>query len=211
MEVVGVVSDLRQYGIRYRPYPTAFIPFSQAAPNEFTIMIQNPMGPTEALESLKGAVGELDPALPLCRIRTLDEVMGADVAEPRYAMFLAGVFGLMTMLLAPVGIYGILAYTDSRRTQELGIRLALGAGRSRVLQLVLRQALSLAGLSLALGLPAAYAFARLMDSFLFEVGPAHPLTFALLALSVLTVALLACVVPAIRAARLDPVGAMGRE
>jgi len=211
MMVIGVVSDLRQYGIRHRPYPTAFIPFSQAAPSEFTVMIQAPRGPAEALESLKIAVGELDSALPLYQIRTLDEVMGADVAEPRFAMFLAGVFGVAAMILAAVGIYGVLAYTVSQRTHELGIRLALGAGRQGVLQLVLRQGLGLAGMSLALGLPGAFAFARLMDSFLFEVGPADPLTFALLALSVLTVALVACVVPAVRAAWLDPVGAMRRE
>jgi putative ABC transport system permease protein len=211
MEVVGVVSDLRQYGIRYRPYPTAFISLAQAAPNEFTVMLQTPEGPERALEALRRVVGELDPGLPLYQIRTLDEVVGANVAEPRFAMFLAVVFGVVALILAAVGIYGVLAYAVAQRTHEIGIRLALGAERQQVVRLVLRQGLVLAGGSLALGVPMALALTRLMGSFLFEVGPSDPPTFGVVTLAVVAVALVACVVPATRAAGMDPVGAIRRK
>ncbi len=211
LEIIGVVSDMRQYGLRYRPFPTAFLPLSQAQINSFTVMMKISGDPASALTHLRAIVQELDPDLPLTGVRTLDDVLSTNVARPRFTMFLAAAFAGVALVLAMVGIYGVLAYAVSRRTHELGIRLALGAERIRITRLVLRQGLVLTGLALTAGLPAAYLLTRTMESLLYQIGPSDPVTFGLITGLLLVVAGTASWLPARRAARLDPVVALRRE
>jgi putative ABC transport system permease protein len=211
MEVIGVVSDLRQYGRRYRPLPAAFIPITQVPVGDFTVMLRVAEDPMAAVSHLRSLVRELDPDLPVYRIRTLDSVLGADVAQPRFAMFLAGVLSGVALILATVGIFGALSYTVAQRTHEIGIRMALGAEGGRVVSLVLKQGVALVALALAVGLPLAWALTRTMDSLLFEVGPADPVTLLGVTAGVVFSALLACYIPAARAASVSPTRAMRDE
>jgi len=211
MAVIGVVSDLRQYGIRYRPFPSAFIPTSQVPVPGFTVMLKTTEIPGDAVGHLRSVLKDLDPSLPFSRLRTMDEVVAGNVAGPRFAMFLAGVFGLLSLALAAVGIYGVLAYSVSLRTREVGIRLALGAESSRVVLMILRQGMTLASAALLLGIPSAYFLSRMLESLLFQVAPADPITFGGIFFGILLVALLACYVPAARAGRLSPLEALKLE
>jgi putative ABC transport system permease protein len=211
LEVIGVVSDHRQYGLRYRPFPTAFLPLSQAQINGFTVMMQVSGDMSAALTHLRATMRDLDPGLPLTGINTLDEVLSANIARPRFTMFLAASFAAVALALAVIGIYSVLAYSVSRRTHELGIRQALGAERARIIRLVLRQGMVLTGLALVTGLPAAYALTRGLESLLFEIGTADPATFIALAVIMVSSAGAACLLPAVRAAGVNPVRAMRQD
>lgn len=211
LEVIGVVSDLRQYGLRYGAFPTAFLSLSQVRISSFTVMMKVSVDPSAALTHLRATVRDLDPNLPLTGVSTLDDVLSANVARPRFTMFLAAAFAAVALVLAVVGIYSVLAYAVSQRTHELGIRLALGAERARIISLVLRQGLALTGLSLALGLPLAWLFTRTMESLLYQITTTDPVTFVGLALVIAVSALAACLIPAVRAAGVNPLGAMRQE
>ena len=153
----------------------------------------------------------MDAALPVSNVRTMNEVVATALATPRLTGFLLGAFAAIALALAAVGIYGVLAYVVSQRTREIGIRLAIGADRSQVLGMVLRQGLLLAGIGITAGLIGAFALTRLMTTLLYNVRPNDPLTFAAVAAALLLIALVASFLPARRAMRVSPVTALRAE
>jgi ABC-type antimicrobial peptide transport system permease subunit len=156
-------------------------------------------------------MAELDGSLPMARIRTMEELIGASLARARFVMTLLGAFAGLALLLAAVGIYGLLSHVVGQRTNEIGVRMALGARRGTILKSVLGQGLGLVAGGVALGLLGAFGLRRLVSSLVFGIGANDPVTFVAVALILLAVAFLACLVPAARAVRVDPMVALRYE
>ena len=211
LEVVGVVSDFRQYAVDREPFPAAFLPYAQRPIQSFNVVIDVRGDLATATETLRSTVRSLDPNLALYWIMTLDDYLREDFAGPRFAMMLAAAFAFVALGIAAVGIYGVLSYAVSQRTHEIGVRLALGARPRQMVSLIVRQGLVMAAIALALGLTAAFGLTAGMQSMLFEVSATDPLTFVLVPAIVVAIALVACTVPALRAAGLDPLRALRTE
>ncbi len=167
---------------------------------------------TAALTSaIKERVWKVDPKIPMTRVRSLRDVIGASVEAQRFNMLLLGIFAAVALVLAAVGIYGVMAYAVAQRTHEIGVRVALGAQASDVLRLVLKQGMVLTLLGVAIGVAGAIALTRVMKTFLFSVSTTDPLTFILIPLLLAMVALLACWIPARKATRVDPLSALRHQ
>jgi putative ABC transport system permease protein len=160
---------------------------------------------------VRQTIWSIDPTQPVSRVRGMRDVVAESVAEPRFYMALLGAFGAVALLLAALGVYGVISYTVSQRTHEIGVRLALGADRRDIVRLVLGQGVGVTGAGLGLGLVAAIFLSRLLSNLLFGVSATDPLTFALVALSLGVVAIAACYIPAIRATRVDPMTSLRTE
>jgi predicted permease len=212
--IVGVAADVKQGGLDAEPGTEMYFLYDQAArdadyaPSQMNIVLRTPRPLGDLLPEVRRTVAELDPALPLVQPRTMEDVFADSVSRQRFLSQLLGVFAAVALLLSAVGTYGILAYMVNERRREIGIRMALGAGRGSVLGLILGQGLGIAGVGIAIGLAAAFALSRVATSLLYGVSPADPLTFAVVAGIIALVALVACVVPARRASRVDPLVAM---
>ena len=214
MTIVGVVGDVKQYSLAEPAYPAVFTPFAQS--NEawrrwMSVVVRMPQSSASLIPAVKGQIWSLDSQIPLNRIQSMGELLDLSLAERRFNMSLLGLFAGMAMILAAVGIYGLLSYSVSQRTHEIGVRVAVGARRRDVLKLVLGQGARLAAVGLAAGVLGALALTRLMASLLFGVTATDPATFATVALLMMAVALLACFVPARRAMRVDPMVALRHE
>ena len=160
--------------------------------------------PMSVAGAVRDEIRQMDASLPVANVRSMNDVVAAALATPRLTGFLLGAFAAIALALAAVGIYGVLAYLVSQRTQEIGIRLAIGADRSQVLGMVLRHGLSLAAVGIVVGLIGAFALTRLMQSLLYEVRPNDPITFVAVAAALLLIALMASFLPARRATRVSP-------
>jgi putative ABC transport system permease protein len=212
-EIIGVAGDTRMRGPDERPAPAFYMPFEQKPWNwlSWQTVIARPTAGARLdaiVPALRTAVWELDPELPIERIATVDELYAETLARRRFAMVLLIGFAGTALLLGVIGMYGVLAYSVAQRRREIGIQMALGATRGRVVGVVLKQALRLAALGIALGAVTSLAFTRLLRSLLYEVSPWDPVTLLGVALVVLTVALLAAWLPAARATRVDPLVVM---
>ena len=161
--------------------------------------------------AIAAAVREADPSLPIIRLRPMDEVVSGSLRRPRMLMHLFGGFAALALLLAAIGTYGVLSYLVTERRREIGIRMALGAKREAVLRSVMGYGLKLTGIGLAAGLAGALALTRLMETLLFEVRPTDPATLVSVAAVIMFVAVIACLVPAHRATRVDPIAALREE
>ena len=175
------------------------------------VIVRAQSEPTALTSAITTQVRALDPTLPVAQVRTMEEVVSESAGPQRFNTVLLGGFAATALILAALGIAGVLATSVSRRTQELGVRMALGAQRHDLLHMVLRQGMTLALVGLALGVPAALALTRLMSSLLFQISPYDPLTFATVSAVLIGVAFAACYVPARRATRVDPVVALRYE
>jgi putative ABC transport system permease protein len=160
---------------------------------------------------VRQVVTEVNKSVPVADVKTMEHIVSESVTQPRFNLFLLGLFGFIALLLSAAGIYGVTAYTVTQRTHELGIRLALGAQVGDVLRMILGQGMAVIGVGLVLGLVAAFALMRLLRSLLFGVGENDPLTFGGITLVLLFVALLACYIPARRATKVDPLVALRYE
>lgn len=209
--VVGVVGDVRDGGPAATVRPTVYAAHGQFPTSFLTVTVKATGEPGVLVEPLRQLLGEMDPALPMFRVRTMDQLSADAVARPRLFLTLLGVFAVVAVLLAAIGIYGALAHGVSQRTREIGLRLALGADRGRVVRMVVGQALAVALTGLGLGLALAAGLGRLLQSLLFNVEPADLPTYLAVAVALASVALLASVVPAVRAARVDPITALRAE
>jgi ABC-type antimicrobial peptide transport system permease subunit len=167
--------------------------------------------PATMTESLRESIQAIDPDLPLAKVSTLTTLVDDSMAQPRFSVFLLGSFGVLALLLASIGMYGVISYSVLQRTQEIGIRMALGAQRGKVFGMVLRQGARLAGLGIGIGFVTALGVTRLLASFLYGVRPTDPLTFAAVSFLLLGITLLACYLPARRAMRVDPMVALKYE
>ncbi|MPZ20559.1 MAG: FtsX-like permease family protein [Luteitalea sp.] len=217
--VVGVAGDVRSFGLAVSPMPEFYLPIAQAPSNPpgaawdwvqrtMYIVARTPTDPAALASSVARAIRQVDPKLPLFNVRTMEERMASSVAASRFNTVLLTTLGIMGLLLAAIGIYGVIAYFVSQRTQEIGVRLALGAAPADVARLVIRQALKPVLVGLFLGVTGALAVSGLLANQLYGVEPRDPMTIAALSLGFVLVALLASWAPARRAARVDPTRAL---
>jgi putative ABC transport system permease protein len=214
--VVGVVADAHYGSLDQAPQPLVYASVLQ---NDYSsspfLTIRTDGDPMALVNSIRSELAQFDSSLPMSNIALMDEVMSQSVAQPRLEAILLAMFGALAMLLAAVGIYGVMSYTVAQRTSEFGIRMALGASRSAVLKMVIAGGLRLTGIGLAAGMTTglvlAYAVRRILAKVLFGVSTTDPTTFVLVAALLALVALLACYVPAKRATKVDPMVALRYE
>jgi predicted permease len=211
MEVVGVVRDVHQHSLGDKPRPAFFVPYPQDPWASVTIVVRTIATPESLISAVQQTVTSIDSNQPLYRVRTLDTIVFLSVAAKRFNMLLLETFAGIALLLAAIGIYGVISYSVAQRTSEIGIRMALGAQRSDVLRLVIGQGVKLAALGIFIGLAAAFGLTRLMASLLFGVGAYDPIAFAVAAAILLFVAIAACYIPARRAVAVDPMVALRHE
>jgi len=209
--IVGVVSDTRQMGIAAGVMSEIFLPFDQAPYPDMTLAIRTEGDPKTLISAIRAATAAVDKNVPLYGVETLEDLMAVQVASQKFNMALLGAFAGLALLLAAVGIYGVMAYAVGQRTQEIGIRMALGAMPVNVMRMVLAQGARLAVFGVVLGVGAGIALTRLLRTLLFEVKPTDPGTFAIGALILLAAAIGACWIPARRATRVDPLVALRYE
>jgi len=207
-EIVGVVGDVKRRGLSDEVYPETYASYMQPTFSSFSVVVRSTADPATVMAAIRSQVRELDRDLPLTDLRQLAEVVSASVSRPRFYTMILGVFAAIALVLAAVGIYGVISYAVSMRTRELGIRIALGATGRQVSRLVLRQGVSLAFAGVVVGGVGAFWLSRLLTKLLFGVSASDPLTFFGVAALLTGIAALACYVPARRAARVDPVLAM---
>jgi putative ABC transport system permease protein len=214
MTIVGVVADVKQYSLAGSAYPAIFTPFAQT--NEswrrwMSVVVRTPTSFASVIPVIKQQIWALDDQIPLNRIQSMDELIGLSLAERQFNMSLLGLFAGLAMLLVAVGIYGVISYSVSQRTHEIGIRIAVGASRINVLGLVIGLGMRMAALGIAAGILGAFALTRFMTKLLFGVTATDPVTFAAVIILMIVVVSLACLVPARRAVRVDPIVALRHE
>ncbi|MCU0913808.1 MAG: ABC transporter permease [Planctomycetes bacterium] len=210
-EIVGVVGDARPAGPRRAAEPQVFVPYPQIGLSSMAIYVRTSLASAQVFHAIRAHVRQLDASIPVVDMMTMGDRLDRILAGERLVGFLASLFGALATVLALVGLYAVTAYSVTRRVQEIGIRMALGARRGHVLALVLREGMILAAVGMGAGLAVAWALTRVLRSQLFETTPTDPVTFVLTALLLGMVALLACSVPAYRAARIDPMAALRHE
>jgi len=211
LKVVGVVADVRHGGLTSEVLPEVYVPLPQNPWRLLNLVVRTNRDPGALSKPVSREVWAVDRNLPVFAVRTMDEILDGSVAQPRFATFLLSAFALAGLLLAALGVYGVLAYSVARRGREIGLRMALGALPGDVLRLVLGQALALAAGGIAVGLLAAMALSRLLASLVFGIATTDLATFAGVALLLGAVALVASCLPALRAARLDPMATLRTE
>jgi putative ABC transport system permease protein len=210
-EISGVVANVRSIELQEEPLPEVYTSSLQDAFSNSSFVIRTTGEPGALAAAVREAAQDVDRGQPVSDIRTMNNIVSDSVTQPRFNVTLLGVFGVIALVLSAAGIYGVTAYTAAQRTHEIGIRMALGARASDVLRLVMRQGLAPAITGLAIGLAAAIGLTRLMKSLLYGVSATDPLTFAVLALLLSGVALVACYFPARRATKVDPMIALRCE
>ena len=215
-EIVGVVGDVKQSfeaGARseyYLPYGQYPHPVLAGMYRNISLVVKAENDPLLLAQSLRSAIGEIDPDQPLVKIRTMEQAIGDSVAQPRMRTVLLTVFAGVAVVLAIFGVYGVMAYTVLQRTQEIGVRVALGASQSDVVRMVVRQGAWLTMIGVAIGLAAAALATRALEGMLYEMSGLDPITFGGAALVLAVAALLASYLPARRAASVPPIIALGR-
>ena len=203
-EVVGVAADVRNSGLAIGARPQLYLTYSQLPWANMNLLIRTTVDPETIIKSVKQQIAAIDPDQPVTKPRTLDEVLDSSRAQPRYLTLLLSIFSAAALVLAALGIYGLLAYSVAQQRHELGVRLALGARKLHILRLILAKSLSLALAGIAVGMAAAFAVTRAMGSVLYGTSTRDLRTFALTPLVLLAIALLAGWIPARRALAADP-------
>jgi putative ABC transport system permease protein len=209
--IIGVVADVRTESLAQPSSPQFFFSAYQRRPRDLAIFLRGHFDRATIESKLREQVQSINPELPVFGTRTLDDAVSESLAQRRFSIEIVGLFALTALVLAAIGIYGVISYIVSERTHEFGIRLALGAEKQDILSLILRQGLALATAGATIGLICALIVAHLMASVLYGVRPTDPLTFAGVALVFVFVALLACYLPARRATKVDPMVALRCE
>ncbi len=211
VEVVGVVGDVKQTALQLPTGPEMYVPANQYGFPDMFLVVRGGEDPLRLSASLRREIASIDPAQPIFDTKTQQERVEESVAEPRMTVILLGAFAALALLLAAIGIYGVITYTMGQRRQEIGLRMALGADRRRILRWVLVRGLSPAVVGLLVGLAGAVLLTRALRALLFEISPTDPPTFIAVALLLLTVSSLACLIPAVRTSRLDPQQALRQD
>ena len=210
-EVVGVVGHVKHRGLEGESPVQYYIPFRQMPVNGVFLVVRTAMEPTSLAGAVRGAIQEVDPELPVFRVTTMERMVEDSMTQRRFAMTLLSVFAFVALILASVGLYGVMSYSVTQRTNEIGIRMALGAKVTDVLAMVVRQGMTLSLAGVGIGLAGAFALTHVMRNLLFGVSATDPLTYAAVALVLAGVSLLACFVPARRATKVDPMEALRYE
>lgn len=209
--IVGVVSDVAQYSLDKKPPMQIYVPHSQFPTSFDTIVVKTENDPTSLFAAIRREIQSVDKDQAVFDVKTLEELQSNSIALRRFFMLLLMVFAILTLTLAAVGIYGVMSYAVTQRTHEIGIRMALGARATDVLKLVVRSGITLALTGVVIGVIAALALTRLLESILFGVTPTDTLTFTIGALGLVVVAVVACFIPARRATKVDPLVALRYE
>ena len=210
-EIVGIVGDVKQNGLTRETKPHTYEPFAQA-PNQFmTLIVRSTTDPASLVPAIRSQVLAIDSELPLQRVTTLDRMIANSIRQQRFTSIVLSVFAGVALLLAAAGLYGVISYSVAQRTHELGIRVALGAQVKDVMQLVLRQGMTMVIVGEVIGIIGAFALMRLLGGLLFGVTPADAVTFVAVTIGLTIVALLACYIPARRATKVDPLVALRYE
>jgi putative ABC transport system permease protein len=211
-QIVGIVGNVRDTSLAEPPEPTLYIPYAQSSSaDSASFIVRTARAPLLSAGEARAAINALDADVPLTSIREMRDVVGSSTADWRFRAILLGVFGTLAVCIAAIGVYGVISYSVSRRTQEIGVRLALGAVRRDVLSLVVWQGLQTTLWGVGVGLVAAYALTRIVASTLYGVSPRDPLTFGGTALFLVLVGMAACYVPARRAMQIDPMAALRED
>ncbi len=210
-EIVGVVADMHLISLRDKPKPQIYLPLQQFGIGSLSIFVRTDVDPQSITNALRRTVTELDKDVPIYRTRTFADYMSHSIAQPRLNAMLVGLFALIALLLAAAGIFGVMSYSVTQRTQEIGIRLALGAQRYDVLRLIIGQGMRFVGIGVLLGLLGVFACTRLLQSLLFGIGATDLPTMLGVTLILSAVAFIACLLPARRATLVDPVRALRAE
>jgi predicted permease len=210
MKIVGVVGDVRQYGPAVEPESEVYLPYQQHAYMSLSLVVRTAVDPRSLVEVMRHKARARSAEVPV-KFTTLEASLYQDLAAPRFRTLLLGIFAGLAVCLAMAGVYGLMAYLVSQRTNEIGVRMALGASSSNVLWLVFRQGMAFASVGLALGVGGAVAATRLLTSVLFEVKPSDLITYASVTVLLGAVALLASYIPARRATKIDPMVALRYE
>jgi putative ABC transport system permease protein len=209
--VVGVVADTRHQGLDSEPRPEIFLPFLQSAFPGMAVVMRTAGDPAALADSVRREVMAVDPAQPIFDLRAMDEVLERSVFVPRLSMLLLGAFAGSALLMAIVGIYGVISYSVSQRTREFGVRMALGANAADTVRLVVGRSMALVGAGVVIGLIGAAGVTRVLTRMLHGVSPLDPMVFVVVSIVLAATALVACVLPARRATSVDPIQALRVE
>jgi putative ABC transport system permease protein len=211
MSIVGIIEDVKQLGLDSSAKPEVYFPYLQVAALSMSLVVRTASNPLSLTAAVKSQIQMIDKDLPIDDAKTMQQLLAESISGRRFNMLLLTVFAVVALVLAIVGIYGVMSYAVTQRTQEIGIRMALGARAADVLKLVVKNGMSLALIGVGIGLAGAFALTRLMASLLFHVRPTDAVTFAGVSICLIVVALLACYVPARRATKVDPLVALRYE
>ncbi|MBO0797285.1 MAG: ABC transporter permease, partial [Blastocatellia bacterium] len=210
LEVAGVVGDVRHGGLNANPYPEMFLPLRQSPDASLAVMLRTSIDPLSLAAAVREQVAALDKDLPVA-LTTMEKLVSGSVAGQRFNTLLLGAFAALALVLAVVGVFGVINYSVAQRTHEIGVRIALGARRSDIFRLIIGRGMRLACWGIGIGLAGALALKRIIADLLYQVSPVDAEIFALVSLLLLGVSLLACYVPAQRAAKVDPMIALRSE
>jgi ABC-type antimicrobial peptide transport system permease subunit len=210
LTIVGIVGEVRYYGLDVPPRPTVYVNLFQRPRAAIIVTMLSDADTQLVTSAARGILQELNPEIP-ARFRTFSQVYSASLGSRRFNLILIGFFGIAALMLATAGVFGVMAYSVSRRTREIGVRVALGASSHDVLRMILGQGLRTVLIGVAIGLAGSLALTRTVESLLFGVTATDPLTFAAVILLLVAAALLACYIPARRATRVDPMVALRYE
>ena len=210
-EIVGVVRDSKYLTLGEEPVPCVYLPLAQNHETGVSLHVRATVDPSSLIGAVRTEVQALEKNLPVTNVRPMTETIGNSLYAARMGAILLGIFGALALLLAAVGLYGVMSYVVSRRTREIGIRMALGAQSSDVFKLVLKEGMTLVAIGVALGLVKAMIVTRLLASFLYGISATDEITFASIPLILALVALVACYLPARRAMKVDPMVALRYE
>jgi putative ABC transport system permease protein len=210
-EIVGVVGNVRSLELREAPTAELYFSSQQDLWPAMSLVVRSNVEPASLSAAVRQAVNEVDRSVPVADVKTMEHIVSESITQPRFNLFLLGLFSAVAMVLSAAGIYGVTAYTVTQRTHEVGIRIALGAQVTDVLRMILGQGMAVIGVGLVVGLAAAFGLMRLLRSLLFGVGENDPLTFVAITVGLILVALIACYIPARRATKVDPLVALRAE
>jgi putative ABC transport system permease protein len=210
-EIVGVVRDVKHFGLDADTPPTMYFPMRQVPARGMDVVVRTWSNPSGLEPALRAEVWAADKNIPIANVTTMKDLVSSSITSQRFILLLLASFATLALILAAVGIYGVMSYTVTQRTQEIGIRMALGARMTDVLKLILRNGLMLTLIGVALGVALSFAVTRVMASLLFEVTPTDSITFITVSGVLVVVALVACYLPARRATKVDPMVALRYE
>jgi predicted permease len=209
--IVGVVGDTKLYGLANPSRLEIYVPFPQSVSRSMRLIVKSAADPAALTSAIRGAVADIDKDQPVFAISTMNQLIVDSVSTRRITLVLLALFSGLALVLAAIGIYGVISYSVAQRTHEIGIRMALGAQKADVLRIILAQGGKIAGTGVAIGIAASFGLTRLLSNLLFSVGAADPLTFAAVAIVLILIAMLACYIPARRTLRVDPMIALRYE